>query len=96
VKEFRFYISRESGLPHIYDHGVNEHEIEEAFLNRVLDFRGRGDTRVAQGQTAAGRYLKFVYIPDEDSIGVFIITAYDLRGKGLRALKRRLRRRFHE
>lgn len=94
MKELRYHMNPESGLPHIYDHGERETEVEEAFQNRLLEFRGRGNTRIAQGQTAAGRYLKFVYAPDEDGIGIFVITAYDLRGSGLRALRRRLRRRF--
>ena len=43
---------------------------------------------MALGQTEQGRYLKVVYVPDrEDSI--FVITAYDLGPKALKALRRR-------
>jgi hypothetical protein len=55
--------------------------------------RGRRDSRVRFGQTSSGRYLKVVYVPDEDRDSVFVITAYDLRGKELKAFRRRKRRK---
>jgi hypothetical protein len=45
------------------------------------------------GQTAAGRYLQVIYVPDEDPDSVFVITAYELRGKGRTAYCRRQRRK---
>ena len=49
--------------------------------------------RVAIGRTAGGRYLKVVYVRDPKPDSIFVITAYELRGKPLRAYRRRLRRR---
>lgn len=40
-----------------------------------------------------GRYLKVIYSQDDDGEGIFVITAYDLPRRQLRALQRRLRRR---
>jgi len=34
-----------------------------------------------------------VYVPDDDGEGVFVVTAFDLRGKALTAYHRRMRRR---
>jgi hypothetical protein len=48
---------------------------------------------VALGKTEAGRYLRVVYVPDPLPDSVFVITAYDLKGKPLAAYKRRMRRR---
>ncbi|NUQ66262.1 MAG: hypothetical protein HUU20_27695 [Pirellulales bacterium] len=31
------------------------------------------------GQTAAGRYLQVIYVPDEEPDSVFVITAYERR-----------------
>jgi hypothetical protein len=45
------------------------------------------------GQTAAGRYLQVIYVPDEDGEGIFVITAVDLQGKAKKAFRRRQRRR---
>ena len=45
------------------------------------------------GQTSAGRYLQVIYVPDEDPESVFVITAYELRGKAKTAFRRRQRRR---
>ena len=45
------------------------------------------------GQTAAGRYLQVIYVPDEDPDSVFVITAYDLQGKAKKAFRRRQRRK---
>jgi hypothetical protein len=47
--------------------------------------------RPAYRQSAAGRYLGVVYVPEPG--GVFVITAYDLGGKPLKAYKRRMKRR---
>ncbi|RMH21186.1 MAG: hypothetical protein D6696_06430 [Acidobacteria bacterium] len=47
----------------------------------------------ALGQTAAGRYLQVVYVPDPGRRSLFVITAYDLRGKALTAYRRRRRRK---
>jgi hypothetical protein len=44
------------------------------------------------GQTAAGRYLKVVVVPDPGADSAFVVTAYELRGKALKAF-RRVRRR---
>jgi hypothetical protein len=38
-------------------------------------------SRVAVGQTEAGRYLRVIYVPEPG--GAFVITAYELKGKTL-------------
>ena len=87
----RFYIDQETGIPHIYRHGVNESEVEDVLRRPGEDRRGREGSRVAIGQTQAGRYLRVIYVPDPN--GVFVITAYELRGKPIIAYRRRRRRR---
>lgn len=57
------------------------------------DRRGRDGSRVAIGQTAAGRTLRVIYVPDPEPASVFVITAYALHGKPLAAFKRRRRGR---
>jgi hypothetical protein len=91
--EFRYYIDPESGDPHIYDHNVSEDEVEQVMRGSGEDFPGRGGSRMKLGQTAAGRYLQVIYVPDEDTDSVFIITAYELRGKAKTAFRRRQRRK---
>ena len=39
------------------------------------------------------RYLRVVYVPDHEGDGVFVVTAYPLAGRQLKALRRRKRRR---
>jgi hypothetical protein len=51
-----------------------------------------GGSRHALGQTVEGRYLRVVYVPDEEGDGVFVVTAYPLAGKQLKAFRRRQRR----
>ena len=48
---------------------------------------------VALGQTRAGRYLRVIYVPDPEAGSVFVITAYELGPKALKALRRRRRRK---
>ena len=40
-------------------------------------------SRVVIGQTQAGRYLRIIYVPDPEPASVFVITAYELKGKPL-------------
>jgi len=98
MKEVRFYIDPQTGQPHIYEHGVCEDEIEEVMRNRPITQLGRRSPKgelssIAFGQTGAGRFLKVLYARTYDSLGIHIITSYDLRAKELLVHGRRLRRR---
>ncbi len=87
----RYYINPETGLPHIYGHDVAETEVEEVLSNPGEDRPGREGSRITIGKTSDGRYLRIIYVPDPNS--VFVITAYELRGKLLIAYRRRRRRK---
>ena len=89
----RFHIDPETGLPHIYNHGVDEDEVEEVLEKPDEVLRGGRGSRIAYGRTFGGRYLKVVYTEDPEPYQVFVVTAYDLRGNELRAHRRRMRRR---
>ncbi len=89
--EIRFYIDVDTDEPHIFDHDVTEDEVVEVLRRAGEDRAGDEGSRVAIGQTAADRYLKVIYVRDPDRL--FVITAYDLTGKALRAYRRRQRRR---
>ena len=88
----RFYIDHETGVPHIYNHDVCEDEVEEILNNPGEDRMGREGSRVAIGQTNNGRYLRVIYVHDVAADDIFVITAYDLRGKPLIAYRRRCRK----
>ena len=85
----RFYIDPETNLPHIYRHGVDENEVSDVLMWPGEDRPGKEGARVAIGQTMAGRYLRVIYVPDPAPNSVFVITAYELQGKPLKAYKRR-------
>ncbi len=87
----RYYIDPATGQPHIYKHNVTESEVEEVLTQPGEDRAGRDGTRVAIGGTAAGRLLRVIYVPDPEPKSVFVITAYDLRGKPALAYRRRRR-----
>ena len=91
--DLRYYIDPETGRPHIYRHGVAEHEVEEILRRPIEDRSGREGSRVALGQTEGGRYLRVIYVPDRTPNSAFVITAYQLGANALRALRRRRRRR---
>ena len=91
--KIRFYIDPETGMPHIHRHGVREHEAEDVLSNPGEDRPGKEGSRIAIGQTVGGRYLRIIYVPDPDPYSVFVITAYELKGKPLAAYRRRRRRR---
>jgi hypothetical protein len=91
--DIRFHIDPETGLPHILEHGVTEEEVREVLRRPGEDRAGEEDSRVAIGQTVAGRYLKVIYARDVAGDSVLVITAYDLTGKPLKAYRRRQRRK---
>lgn len=91
--DIRFHIDPETGLPHIYGHAVDESEVEDVLKSPGEDISGRVDSRIAIGQTRAGRYLQVIYVRDPEPDSVFVITAYELDGKPLAAYRRRRRRR---
>lgn len=90
----RFYIDPETGLPHIYGHAVDEEEVEEVLRAPGEDRPGREGSRVAMGQTRAGRYLRVIYVPDPEPDGIFVVTAYQLIGKPLMGYRSRRRKKL--
>ena len=90
--ELRFFIDPTTGQPHIHGHDVTEAEVEDVLVRPIEDRPGAEGSRVALGQTEAGRYLKIIYVPDSHAGSVFVITAYDLGPKALKALRRRRKR----
>ncbi len=91
--DVRYFPDPETDQPHIYDHGVTEQEVEEVLRARGEDLPAARNSRMKLGQTAAGRYLQVIYVPDSNDTGVFVITAYDLQGKAKTAFRRRQHRK---
>ncbi len=91
--KIRYYIDPETELPHIYRHNVSEQEVEEVMGQPGEDRPGSEGSRVAIGRTLVGRYMRVIYVPDPKPDSVFVITAYELRGKTLIAYRRRHRRK---
>ena len=89
----RCFLDPETGFLHIDDHGVTEAEVEWILARSGEDGPSSGGARQSIGQTWAGRYLRVVYVPDQDGDGVFVVTAYPLSGKPLKAYHRRTKRR---
>jgi len=90
----RYYIDPQTELPHIYGHDVSEDEAEDVLSHSDEDRLGREGSRVAIGRTVGGRFLRVIYVPDPEPNSIFVITAYDLRGKPLVAFRRRHRRKY--
>jgi hypothetical protein len=91
--KIRYYIDPATQAPHIHGHDVSESEVEEVLARPGEDRPGREGSRMTIGRTSSGRYLRVIYVPDPEPNSVFVITAYELRGKPLTAYRRRLRRK---
>jgi hypothetical protein len=89
----RFNIDLDSGLPHCVTHGVRPEEVLDVLRGPSDQGPGRDGTRIAEGQTKQGRYLRVVFKHNDDG-SIFVITAYDLRGNAKTAFRRRRRRRL--
>jgi hypothetical protein len=94
--KIRFYLDPETEHPHIYNHGVTEDEVADILQRPGEDRPGYKGSRVAIGKTRAGRYLRVIYVPDPVPQSLFVITAYELRGKTLKAYRRRRRRKSND
>ena len=64
-------------------------EAENVVSNAGEDRPGKEGSRIAIGQTAGGRYVHIIYVPDPDPDSVFVITGYELKGHPLTAYRRR-------
>ncbi|PYV86510.1 MAG: hypothetical protein DMG05_19440 [Acidobacteria bacterium] len=91
--DINYYIDPQTGSPHIFKHDVSEEEVEDVLNRPGEDRPGKDGSRVAIGQTEAGRYLRVIYVRDSEPDSVFVITAYELTGKPLKAYRRRQKRR---
>ena len=60
----RYYIDPATRQPHIYQYDVTEPEVEDVLSRPLEDRPGTEGSRVALGQTQAGRYLRVIYVPD--------------------------------
>jgi hypothetical protein len=91
--EIRYNRDRETGLLHFASHDVDEDEVADVLLRPLENLPARRNSRIVIGRTRAGRLLKVIIVPDEDGLGVFVVTAFDLVGKPLKAHNRRMRKR---
>lgn len=91
--QVRFCIDPGTGQPHIYGHDVTEDEVEAVLERPMEDRPGQEGSRVALGQTQAGRYLRVIYVPDPIPGSVFVVTAYEIGPKAKRALRRRRKKK---
>ena len=87
--QVRYYHDPRTGQPHIYGHNVTEDEAEGVLDRPMEDRPGQEGSRMAVGQTSAGRYLRVIYVPDPKPESVFVITAYEMGPKAKKALRRR-------
>jgi hypothetical protein len=91
--EIRFYTDPDTDEPHIHAHGIMEEEVRHVLRGPGEDLPGTRNSRMKLGRTSAGRCLQVIYVLDEDEQGIFVITAYELRGKAKKAFNRRQRRK---
>ena len=52
--DIRFYLDPDTGLPHIYGHGVTEEEVEQVLRASGGDVQGSRGSRMKLGRTSAG------------------------------------------
>jgi len=89
----RLLIDDDTELPHIAGHNVSEQEVQDVLRRPLENLPGRRNSRIVIGRTRAGRLLKVICVPDASGPDIFVVTAFDLRGKPLIAFNRRLRHR---
>ena len=91
----RYNSDPDTGMPHIFQHGISESDVMDVLRDPIEARPGSNGSTVLIGRTFAGRILRVIVLFDEDGKGVFVITAYDVEGKPLSRLRRRMRRKGH-
>jgi hypothetical protein len=98
----RFYCSRWSDceppryFPQIWVRDVVGHEVRAVLAHPGEDLPAMDGARMALGQIKPGEcYLRVIYVPDSPTNSVFVISAFRLRGKVLKACRDRQRSRGH-
>jgi hypothetical protein len=77
---------------HIAAHGVSPGDVEEVVYARPrLVGRGRDQTTLVWGRTAAGRHLLVVLAADHSGSTSFVVTARDMTAREKAAFKARAR-----
>lgn len=89
----RYYIDPDTGQPHIYQHEVTESDVQSILEEPGEDRPGRDGSRLAMGQTTAGRFLRVVYVLDPEPGSVFVVTAFEPGRKTIAAYRRRRKKR---
>lgn len=79
----RYYIDPVTDEPHIYRHAITEREVEDVLGRPIEDRPGRDGSPVASHVSSTSRKPG----------AVFVITAYELGLKALRALRRTRRKK---
>jgi hypothetical protein len=80
-------------LQDAHNHGVVKEEVRQVMVLPGQDYPADRNTRMKLGQTGAGRYRQVIYVPDKGGQSAFVITAYELKGKALKAYRRQQRRK---
>ena len=100
--DVRFYCSRWSDreppryFPQIWVRDVVGHEVRAVLAHPGEDLPALDGARMALGQIKPGEcYLRVIYVPDPATNSVFVISAFRLRGKVLKACRDRQRSRGH-
>jgi hypothetical protein len=90
--DIRFLIDLDNGEPHCARHNVTPLEAIEVLRRPGRRLAGDDGSSIAEGQTAAGRYLRVVYRVNEIDGSIFVITAYDMSERVKRAYRKRKHR----
>ena len=64
----RFYHDVDTNLPHIYNHGVTEEEVEDVLRRPMEEAKTGGGSRIAIGQTRTGRYSRSFMFPTSSAM----------------------------
>jgi hypothetical protein len=91
--KIRYFVNPETGEPHIYDHEVDEDEVEEVLTSPGEDLPSRNNSRSIIGTTSDGRTLRVIVVRDPSPGDIFVVTAYELSPRQLAAYRRRRRKR---
>ena len=90
--QIEFYVEPD-GTVHIHRHAVSEDDVAEVLDNKPETRKEADGSQIALGMTLDGRFLRVVYLPNQESGTIFVITAFEPGRTTKRGWRRRQRRK---
>ena len=73
--DVRYHVDLDTGLPHIFGHGISKEEVEQVLQGLGDDVPARRDSRMKAGR----KLLQAIHVFDDQPVGSDALTTSDIQ-----------------